>query len=200
MKSLMGGDAADDNNEQQAPILILDDQPIDFDADLEEVQDESTAAAAAYKMGLQTSNFNLSQKKTDAQKKQFGGTAMTKSLQNNNVSKTAKRGSSTSNTIKKSKPSGVEIALHSGSNTSDKDNNTNNEEKEETTLIINNKLANAAYRIPTATERDNLVKTVDVSVGKSITGVTFDDRYVVAGSMDGILRIWDCDSTGVNKF
>ncbi|KAJ3221382.1 hypothetical protein HK099_003556 [Clydaea vesicula] len=27
---------------------------------------------------------------------------------------------------------------------------------------------------------------------KSITGVAFDDRYIITSSMDGILRIWDC--------
>lgn len=35
-------------------------------------------------------------------------------------------------------------------------------------------------------------KMEDSAKNKSSTGVAFDNRYIITGSMDGVLRIWDC--------
>jgi hypothetical protein len=43
---------------------------------------------------------------------------------------------------------------------------------------------------PMMIKRDK--KMEDSAKNKSSTGVAFDNRFIITGSMDGILRIWDC--------
>jgi hypothetical protein len=47
-------------------------------------------------------------------------------------------------------------------------------------------------KIDAAPARKTSKRLEETSKNKSTTGVAFDNRFIITGSMDGILRIWDC--------